>query len=191
MWLLVGIPNPFISSDFPIVKYNQFLESRKWPFAKSGYGLTGLQIFIPLNHEITLVFFDKDIYKLGDKKKFYHSITKDESLNDINVLQFLNCIETIFFDEKANENYIKDLHKKALQYKRANMTSSELSYLLNENEKENKEIMESGFKNLMRINKSDCQTQLKIDGLKIHSRGQAHKLNDSFAQLRPHALEFR
>lgn len=47
---------PFISSDFPIIKYNQYLESKRWPASKTGYGLTGLQIFVPLNSQIILFF---------------------------------------------------------------------------------------------------------------------------------------
>ena len=46
---------PFISSDFPIVKYNQFLEQKKWQHSKSGFGTVGLQIFVPLNSELTLM----------------------------------------------------------------------------------------------------------------------------------------
>lgn len=182
---------PFVSSDFPIVKYNQFLELKKWPHSKTGYGLTGLQIFIPLNHEILLAFFDKDIYKIGDKKKTIYNVTNDKNVNDLNILQFLNCLETIYFSEKANENYIHSLNKQSKRYKRANISKSELSFLIKENDGENKRTIEAGFKNFMVINTSDCETKLKIDGLKIHSKGQACKLHESLAQLRPHAVKIK
>lgn len=68
--LLINKTNkPFISSDFPIVKYNQFFEQAKWQHSKTGYGIVGLQIFIPLNSELMVVFFDSGIYKVGDKKR--------------------------------------------------------------------------------------------------------------------------
>lgn len=189
--LINNTSSPFITSDFPIVKYNQFLESRKWPHSKVGYGLTGLQIFIPINHEIVLLFYDRNIYKLGDKKKIFFTLNNTKDIEEINVLQFLNCFNTIFFDEKANERYIRDLHAKSLKFKRANLTLSELSFLIKEGDEENRRAIEAGYKNLMRINKSDCETNLKIEGLSIHSKGKVHKLNDSLAQLRPHAARLR
>jgi hypothetical protein len=53
---------PFISSDYPIVKYNQYLEEKNWKHGKTGYGNTGLQIFIPLNSRIMILFYDAMIY---------------------------------------------------------------------------------------------------------------------------------
>lgn len=189
--LINNTSNPFITSDFPIVKYNQFLESKKWPHSKAGYGLTGLQIFIPINHEIVLVLYDKDIYKLGDKKKNFFIVTNPKDIDEVNVLQFLNCFDTIFFDEKANERYIRELHTKSKKFKRANLTRSELSFLIKEGDEDNRRTIEAGFKNFMKINKSDCETNLKIEGLNIHSKGKVHKLNDSLAQLRSHAARLR
>ncbi len=189
--LINNTSSPFITSDFPIVKYNQFLELKKWPHSKAGYGLTGLQIFIPVNHEIILVFYDKGIYKLGDKKKKIYAVTNPKDVDDINVLQFLNCFDTIFFDEKANEKYIRFLHDKSKKFKRANLTRSELSFLIKEGDENNRKTIEAGFKNFMKINKSDCETNLKIEGQSIHSKGKAYKLNDSLAQLRPHAARLR
>ena len=43
-----------------------------------------------------------------------------------------------------------------------------------------------GQKNLMIMNMTDCETGLKISGLKIHAKGKNHKLNPSMAQTRPH-----
>lgn len=168
--------NPFITSDYPIVKYNQFLEQKKWAHSKTGYGLVGLQIFIPLNSEIILVLFDSGIYKVGYKKQRVFEITKKEDINKLNILQFINCHGTVFFDEKASEAYIRMLHNKSKKYKRANVNKTELSYIFDEGEQ----------KNLMIFGSSDCETQLKIDGIKIHSKGKSHKLNPSMSQLRSH-----
>jgi hypothetical protein len=174
---------PFISSDFPIVKYNQYLEAKKWPQSKTGYGLTGLQIFIPLSSDVAILFFDSDIYKVGDKKQKSYSITKEEDIDSLNILQFINCFETIFFDEKADEIYIRHLFKKSKRFKRANVSRAGLSYLFKDGDNQ-EEIVKSGKKNLIIMNSTDCETNLKIDGVKIHSRGAAHKLHPSAAQLR-------
>jgi len=174
---------PFISSDFPIVRYNQYLEAKKWPQSKTGYGLSGLQIFIPLNSDVAIIFFDSDIYKVGDKKKKTYSIIKEEDIDSLNILQFINCFETIFFNEKADEIYIRYLLNKSKRFKRANVSKAGLSFLFRDGDNE-EDMIKSGKKNLIIMNSSDCETNLKIDGVKIHSRGVAHKLHSSAAQLR-------
>ena len=174
---------PFISSDFPVVKYNQYLEAKKWPLSKTGYGLTGLQILIPLSSDVAILFFDSEIYKVGDKKQKAYSIIKEEDIDSLNILQFINCFETIFFDEKADENYIRYLYNKSKRFKRANVSRAGLSYLFKNGDNQ-EEMIKSGKKNLIIMNSSDCEINLKIDGVKVHSRGAAHKLHPSVAQLR-------
>ena len=98
-------------------------------------------------------------------------------------MQFINCFETIFFDEKADENYIRALYNKSKRFKRANVSRAELSYLFRDRDNQ-EEMIKSGKKNLIIMNSSDCETNLKIDGVKIHSRGAVHKLHPSAAQLR-------
>lgn len=173
---------PFISSDFPVVKYNQFLEIKKWNQSKTGYSAIGLQIFIPLNHRLSLIFFDSSIYKVGNKKQTCVQITDTQSIDQINKLQFINCFETIYFDEKISEDYIIKLHQISKKYKRANQSKSELSYIINEGEESTKVLL--GKQNLMILNSSDCETNLKTSIIKIHSNGKAHKLNNTMSQLR-------
>lgn len=175
--------NPFITSDFPVVKYNQFLEEAKWEYSKSGYGSVGLQIILPLNSELVLFFFDSGIYKVGDKKKKYLDINSVEDVDSINTLQFINCFESIYFDEKASEIYIRQLANKSKKYKRANETRTELSYLVRKGESQ-KEIF-NGKQNLIVFGATDCVCKLIINGVKIHSKGRAYKFNNSVAQIRP------
>lgn len=177
----------FLASDMPIVKYNQYLEQKKWQFSKSGYGLTGLQIFIPINKVLMIVFYDRDIYKIGDKKNKYLNISNEKNIDDLNKLQFLNCFGTIFFDESINEIYIRKLHVLAKKYDRAHKTKSEVSFLMKKGDEKNERTVEAGFKNLMMINKTEGLVNLQLDSVKIHSKGRSHILNDRLAQLRPHA----
>ncbi len=174
---------PFITSDFPVVKYNQFLERKKWFQSKSGYSLTGLQIFIPLNSELVLHFFDSAIYKVGNKKEKIVIINSEKDINKINELQFINCLETIFFDEKAEENYIRSLHEKASKFKRANKPKSKLSYIFEKND-DAKKLMETEKQNLIIFNTSDCENNFTIECIKTHSKGKAIKLNPTMAQTR-------
>lgn len=177
--------NPFISSDFPIVKYNRYLEDKGWPHSKCGYGLVGLQLFIPLSAKILLHFYDPGIYKVGDKKQRTLVLKKESCVDQINKLQFINCLETIFFDENASEDYIRKLRAESLKYKRANISKSELGYI-NEKHKENKDDLDVKD-NLIIFSETNCEIKLKIEGIKIHSNGKAYKLTSSARQLRKNA----
>lgn len=175
---------PFISSDFPIVKYNQFLENAKWKLSKSGYGSVGLQIFIPLNSELTLVFFDSGIYKLGHKKKKYFELDSTSDIDAINTLQFINCFETIYFDEKASEKYIRGIEADSQKFKRANITRSTMSHLIKKGE--SKDDILKGKQNLMVFGSTDCEMKLQITGMKIHDNGKKYKFDSRAVQLRKH-----
>jgi polyhydroxyalkanoate synthesis regulator phasin len=176
---------PFLTSDFPIVKYNQFLENRNWHLSKSGYGLSGLQIFIPLNSELMLLFYDSEIYKIGDKKQKIVLINDLLDIENLNILQFVNCFGNIYFNEKTSEEYIRKLVVKAKKYKRANESTAHTSYLINKNTDNINEIRK-GKENLIIIGSIDVETKLKISQIKIHSKGQYKKLNSSASQLRKH-----
>lgn len=188
--LINNTPNPFICSDFPIVKYNQFLEERKWAHGKTGYGSTGLQIFIPLNHKITIVFYDSMIYKVGFKKRQTCEINDSGDIDSLNVLQFLNCYDSIFFDEKASAVYIKQLYSRSLKYKKANQTRSKTSFMIS-NEEDRKQIEKTGKQNLIILGNTDCETKLKIGGINMISGTKYVKLHPSVAQLRPWPTSLR
>jgi hypothetical protein len=176
---------PFLTSDFPIVKYNQFLESRNWHLSKTGYGLSGLQVFIPLNPEIMLFFYDSEIYKVGDKKQKVVLINDLLDIENLNILQFVNCFESIFFNEKTTEEYIHKLNLKAKQYKRANQSTAHSSYIFDKNVN-NIDEAKKGKKNLIIVGSIDVETKLKITKIKIHSKGQHKKITSSAVQLRKH-----
>jgi hypothetical protein len=187
--LLNNTDKPFISSDFPIVKYNQFLEQAKWQHSKTGYGTVGLQVFIPLNSELLLLFFDSGIYKVGDRKKKYLEISNVSDVDSLNTLQFINCFETVFFDEKAKEDYIKKISVNSTKYKRANETRSTMSYIIKDGEK--KEEIIKGKQNLMILGSTDCECKLQITGIKIHENGKSYKFDPSVVQERKHSKALR
>jgi hypothetical protein len=174
--------HPFISSDFPVVKYNQFLEQRNWKHGKTGYGNTGLQIFIPINSKIIIIFYDPTIYKVGFRRQHKFEITNPDDVDKLNVLQFINCYETVYFDENASVHYIRKLFETSKKYKRANQNTSKLSYIIEKGEERQKIL--SGDPNLLMMSFTDCETKLKINGIKTLSRAIELKLHPSIAQLR-------
>ena len=172
------------------MKYNQFLEQKKWPNSKSGYGVTGLQIFVPITPKHVILFFDSGIYKVGFKRQQTLELNNTKDIDEINILNIINCFDTIFFNHEANEHYVRTLFTRSKKFKRANMSQAELSYLV-ENDEDYKQMRNNGNKNFMIMNITDCETKFNISGIKIHSKGKNHKLNPSMAQLRPLAEKLR
>jgi len=169
--------NPFITSDFPIIKYNQFLELKKWNYSKTGYGVIGLQIFIPLNNELCIVFFDPAIYKVGNKKDHKVIISDKKDIDVLNTLQFTNCLENVYFSDKASIDYIKELKNKSEKFGRANFIESRRSILFEEGKVPDTE-------NLIIMGTTENEINLKVEWIKIHSIGKKKQLSNSVAQLR-------
>ena len=182
---------PFISSDFPVVKYNKFLEMKKWKHGKTGYSNTGLKIFIPLSPEIIIVLYDSMIYKVGYKKKHYLEINDKNEINQLNTLQVLNCTNTLFFNEKCTENYLTELVKNASKYNKANQVISNSSYLIKDDENPQEIDFKKRNKNLIVVGSSDCETNLSINGIKIHSGSTKVKMVYSMISMRPHSRLIR
>lgn len=103
-------------------------------------------------------------------------------------MQYLNCIDTVYFDEAADESYIKFLHNKSKIFRPAhieNVTQSQLMF------PDNGQIIQhsSHEDNLIVINNSECETNLNINGISIHSKGKRTMLDSTVAQWRNSARE--
>lgn len=177
----------FISSDLPVVRYNQFLEYKKWDHGKTGYGNMGLQIFIPLSPELTIMFYDSKTYKVGEKRHKTLELNNKKDIDKLNQLQYLNSLETLFFDEHTTKYYIENLINNSSKYKKANQTSAELSFIVSPEttEEEKKEKKQ----NLIIVGNTECTTNLEIEGIKMLSGVRLKKLSNSMAQLREKPLE--
>ncbi len=186
--LLINQTNTaFISSDFPIIKYNQLLE-KKDSSSKTGYGVVGLQIIFPINDKLSVILFDNSVYKVGNKRDNHLIIKKEKDIDSLNLLQFVNCLTTIFFNEKTSEDYIIKLHQKSKKFKKANQGKSELGYVVKNGENP-QEIMKRK-ENLIIMNSTDCEINLSIEKIKIHSKGKSMNTINS-NQLRKHPANLR
>ena len=183
--LLINNTNtPFICSDYPFVRYNSFLEQKKWPLSRIGFGLTGLKIFMPVSPELLVVFYDTDIYKVGVKKGFTCEVTSTADVDQINLLQILNCSQNVFFNHKVSKQYIEGLYKRSLMFHRSNMNNSYNSHLLHPGESNAAEDLSSRRKDLMILASTESEIKLSLSFLKIHSKGKATSLSSSASQLR-------
>lgn len=170
---------PFIISDNPLIIYNQFLEKRKWNIvSQRGYGSIGLQMFLPINENYMLAVFDSDVYKIGNKKERIVEINEVESINQLNLLQFLNSTDTINFNHRASEHYIRTLFEKSKHFKKANEAFINIHKIDDGN---------GGIKPLeeaVEVGVTDLKINLKIQKISILSKSIAIKLDNRLAQYR-------
>ncbi len=103
----------FITSDNPVVLYNQYFQGMK-DMSFTGFVNTGLQIFLPLSPRCLLVLYDKNIYRIDNTSEATHGISPVD-LRFVNLLQFVNADQNVFFNNLAQ---VPDLQKTYLFAKR-------------------------------------------------------------------------
>ncbi len=168
---------PFITSDNPLVKYNQFLESKKWPSGWTGFASLGLQMFLPLNSELVLVLYDSWTYRYGDKRMSLIEVTHKD-VNQLNTLQILNCETNVFFNHDATEEYIKYLHMLSKKHLKPNQLNSQI---FDEFDK-NGIIIENKIIATGTINPS---INLQLSNCTFTKKAKQYKFDDKLVQVRP------
>lgn len=92
---------PFITSDHPVIYWNQFLNRLKLCLGNKGLPFTGFQIFLPIGPKVCMIFFDKRVYKVGGKSDLEVRVTNSGDINQINALQFCNSNMNLYFDSRV------------------------------------------------------------------------------------------
>jgi len=109
---------PFITSDNPVVKYNQFLANRSFHGSNVGLASKGLQIILPLSPNVCVIFYDSDVYKIGRPMRRIIRVKKIIDINEINKIQLVNANENIYFDDAITEKFVMELAKKGKKFRR-------------------------------------------------------------------------
>jgi hypothetical protein len=99
---------PFISSDAPVVMYNQFMEQKKFYMGATALAVKGLQIFYPIHPRLMICFYDPKTYNCGDNSD---CISTDlvEDIHQLNAMQYINSNSQLFFNEFITKEYIEEI----------------------------------------------------------------------------------
>lgn len=109
---------PFITSDHPVVFYNQFLEPRKKHGSNTGLACKGLEIFFPISPRHLLILFDRDVYKVGNKNNAVIDVNDVADVKALNLLQCINLNENLYFNQEISEAQIRHLTNYAIRRRR-------------------------------------------------------------------------
>lgn len=177
--LINNTENPFLTCDYPSIKYNQFLENKNIQGSITGYAIKGLQLFLPLNSKKCIFFYDSTIYKVGNKKEKFIEISKNE-VEQINILQMLNCWENVYFNQNANESYIRKIYDKSKKYVKANIPNATSHGVIIENELKVDE-------QIIHFKSSDLLINLELNKIKLTRRANSTDLRNGLPPIREKA----
>lgn len=100
---------PFITSDHPVVFYNQMLERANCPSGITGLGCAGLQIMMPVSPDMTLLLYDAVAYKCKARQGKNVVLTNKHDVHQLNRLQALNCQNHLYCNRAVKEGYLRRL----------------------------------------------------------------------------------
>ncbi len=176
-------PIPFLTSDNPVVRYNQFLESKNYLRPLNGYGALGLQIFFPINTKLMVMFYDGLIYKAGNKSDFKVYINDVASINELNKLQFLNCERMVYFNE---EFICTDLNKYIRSVKYFEKPNNVKVSLFPIKDKKGVESVDKIIANTY----TDCRIKMQLQNIKITKGAKKQQIEIGKLQVRKLASAF-
>ncbi len=100
--LLAPRGSEFITSDNPVVMYNQFMMWRT-EGSNTGIASKGLQIFFPIWPFLTLVMYDRDVYHFGNTKSDRVHMASAIDVHELNMLQVASASKNVYtFSSDAN-----------------------------------------------------------------------------------------
>ena len=161
----------FITSDNPVVLYNQFMNFRRYA-SNTGLGAKGLQIFLPISPKSVILLYDQDVYRVGDNRKNVIEIVSKKDIEEINILQMCSCSENVYFADKHLTNCIA-LHKKAKQFLQGQKFNV-ASFLRQQDENSKRELIVTS--------REDIRTNLNLSFLLVMK--SAKEWREKFKKLR-------
>jgi len=99
-----------ITSDDPVVLYNQYLEKRKHYGGITGIATRGLQLYMPLSPRLALLLYDGDIYMIRKMQNNVALLKNSEDIDEFNRLTCANSDKCLYYSTLTG-NYKKTIKK--------------------------------------------------------------------------------
>lgn len=89
---------PFITSDDPVVLHNRYCEGIDYR-GVLGWNCSGIQVFWPISPRELVLFYDKDVYRVGrlDRSNRSTALTAESEIQALNLLQILNAHQNVYW----------------------------------------------------------------------------------------------
>ncbi len=166
--------HPFVLSDHPAVKYNQYLKYNKVPDTTCGFASLGLQLVLPISPRHLLLFYDENVYRVGAKNFNEVKLTHRSQIDIFNILQYLNCNENIYFNELMKEDWNNNIVNRYQKHRRTD-----------KNQYEEFRIGLSGERYLTKTTGSEINVKLGIPNCTFTNQAKSFKIDNSRVYVRP------
>lgn len=110
-------PDPFITSDQPVFRYNAFCEGVSWSGVTGGR-CSGLQIFLPLSPTRLVVLYDGHVYKAGSRSSKGASEAKADDMSALNGFQAVSAHQNLYASS-GSEAALQHLYAKVRRHRGA------------------------------------------------------------------------
>ncbi len=174
-------PIPFITSDHPVILYNQFMERLRKTGSGEGLAAKGLQVFLPLAPDCCLILYDEAVYDVGGRS--LADVKFDATLEDIrslNVLQVANAGNLLFFNGGMSEVELKTALGVGKPFRR-NARSTVNAYTTQPNDDGLAPI-------LIHSSKSDLRVGLALSQIRESKSANEYKLGNRVVHVRDPVL---
>jgi hypothetical protein len=161
----------FVTSDNPIVMYNQFFAFRT-SVSNTGMPSKGLQIFFPLSPDKVAFLYDSNVYSVGDRKRPVIAITADpRDVYELNTLQMCSANANVYFSDESTN--LDALHSKAKPFLRKRKSKFRVFP---------GETTSEGRSQYLATSQEDVRTNLKLTFVRV--RKSAKRWRDDFQKQR-------
>lgn len=175
--LLVNRTNEeFITSDNPVVFYNQFFYFRQFG-SNTGLACKGLQIFFPIDHQKLVLLYDDSIYGVGANQDGVVEITNKKDIYALNMLQMCSARENIY--AKSPTFNFHALHKKSIPYLRTRKANLEI-FPQGKSKYEKREILATS--------REDVRTNLNLSFVRVRQSAKTWRYTFRKNRLQPSAV---
>ena len=145
----------FVTSDNPVVLYNQLFYFRK-SGSNTGLAQKGLQVFLPLDPNRVLLIYDASVYAVGKRTRDIVNIDVLKDILEINTLQMCSASSNVYFRDSQLD--IESLHENAARFRRARKSSLDAFH---------GEETEDRKQELVQISREDIRTDLNLSILRL------------------------
>lgn len=99
--LRIQCDGEFVTSDNPAIFHNQLMFFRRYG-GNTGIASKGLQIFLPIDPKNALMYYDRDVYRVGPAGEKSIAITNLRDVQQLNRLQVASARENVYFLNNAS-----------------------------------------------------------------------------------------
>ncbi len=163
----------FVTSDNPVVFYNQFLSFRPLG-GNAGLAQKGLLIFFPIGPKHVLLFYDSGVYSVGKRNNHTIPVIRPQDVYEINTLQICSALVNVYYRDKDID--IDALHRKGSRFRRGKTSNL---YISSEQPKGDT------MKELIAFSFEDIRTNLSLSILRLRKKAKflRRRLQKSNTQL--------